>query len=520
MRVLFLSTLVAATALAATAGPTSLADAAMREDKAAVRTLLSQKSDVNAAQTDGSTALLWASHADNLEMVQMLLAAGANPKAGNRYGITPLSEACLNGSAAVILKLLESGADANAPHTEGETPLMTAARTGNPDAVKVLLDHGAQVNPAEAWRGQTALMWAAAENHAEVVKLLIARGANINARSSNFDYSSMKPKAGSISMNWPRGGFSALLFAAREGSMESLRLLLDAGADINLADPDGTTPLLISIINYHFDIAGLLLERGADIHPADIRGRTALYAAVDIHKPDVSTRPTTKVGDQLDSLAVIKMLLARGANPNSPLLKIIPPRGVLDGLDQAMGPGSTPFLRAARSSDVEVMKLLLEKGANPKMKTADDVNAVMLAAGISYRDGKTRGTEAESLEAIKLLLDLGVDLHAVSTKAGETAMHGAAGRGADLIVQFLADRGASVNVKDKQGRTPLDVTGGTGASVTGIRSPHESTAQLLSKLGGKSGGPLVVEPRPAETVVDFPKIPRITSEPKPPASQQ
>jgi len=232
--------------------------------------------------------------ADDAETVDLLLHAGANPKAGNRYGITPLSEACLNGSAAVIEMLLKAGADPNAPHTEGETPLMTAARTGNPDAVKVLLDHGAQVNPAEAWRGQTALMWAAAENHPQVVKLLIASGANLDARSANFDYSSMKAKAGSVAMNWPRGGFSALLFAAREGAMESVRLLLDAGADINLADPDGTTPLLISIINYHFDIAGLLLDRGAIFNYGDIRGRTPLYAAVDQLCPCALTSAFTK----------------------------------------------------------------------------------------------------------------------------------------------------------------------------------------------------------------------------------
>ncbi len=237
-----------------------------RDDKAAVQTLLSQKADVNATQADGPAALLWASHADNVELVDMLPAAGANPKTGNRYGITPLSEACVNGSASVIEKLLRAGADPNAPHTEGETPLMTAARTGNPDAVKVLLDHGAKVNTAEAWRGQTALMWAAAENHAGVTGLPIARRASIDARSSNFSTTdTMKVKPGSIGMNWPRGGFTPLLFAAREGALDAMRALLDAAPIFNLADPDGTTPLLISI-NYHFDAAGLLIDRGADLN--------------------------------------------------------------------------------------------------------------------------------------------------------------------------------------------------------------------------------------------------------------
>jgi uncharacterized protein len=510
--------LIATAAFAAPTGPASLADAVQREDTGAVRSLLSQKADVNATQADGSTALLWASHNDNAELVDMLLAAGANPKTGNRYGITPLSEACLNGSASVIEKLLRAGADPNAPHTEGETPLMTASRSGNPEAVKVLLDHGAKVNTAEAWRGQTALMWAAAENHADVIKLLIARGASIDARSSDFDYSKMKVKPGSVGMNWPRGGFSPLLFAAREGALDAMRALLDAGADINLADPDGTTPLLISIINYHFDAAGLLIDRGADLNYADSHGRTPLYAAVDIHMPDISTRPPTKVEDKLDSLAVIKMLLTRGASPNPTLLKVIPARGVLDGADATMGLGSTPFLRAARSSDVEAMRVLLDKGADPKMKTADDVTAIMMSAGISYRDGKTRGTEAESIASIKMLLDLGLDINAVAPKTGETALHGAAGRGADQIVQFLADHGASLNVEDKQGRTAFDTANGVGASLGGVRSPHDSTAALLAKLGGTAGRPVAAPPTFAEpgTVI---KIPRIAAEPKP-ASQQ
>jgi ankyrin repeat protein len=520
MRGLFLGALLSVAAMVgAPTGPVSLADAAMHEDKAAVRALLSQKSDVNATQADGSTALLWAAHSDDAETVELLLAAGANPKAANRYGITPLSEACVNGNPVIIEKLLKAGADPNAPHAEGETPLMTAARTGNPEAVRMLLDHGAKVNPAEAWRGQTALMWAAAENHPEVIKLLIARGASIDARSSNFDYNSMKPKAGSVGMNWPRGGFSALMFAAREGALDSVRVLLDAGADINLADPDGSTPLLVSVVNYHFDVAGLLIERGADLNYADIRGRTPLYAAVDMHSPDVSTRPPTKVEDKLDSLAVIKMLLARGASPNAQLIKTIAPRGVLDGADGTMGPGSTPFLRAARSSDVEVMRILLEKGANPKMKTADDVTAAMMSAGISYRDGKTRGTEAESVEALKMLLDLGIDVNAVSARSGETAMHGAAGRGADQIVQFLADHGAGVNAKDKQGRTPIDSASGVGAGAGGVRSPHDSTVALLTTLGGKAGAPIVAAPNLPEEGAGFPKIPRILAEPKPPAQQ-
>jgi ankyrin repeat protein len=479
----------AAAGFAANIGPSALADAAMREDKAAVQALIQEHADVNASQVDGTTALHWAAHNDDAEAIELLLKAGAKARVTNRYGITPLSEACLNGDAAIIEKLIKAGADPNAPHAEGETPLMTAARTGNPDAVKVLLDHGARVNTTESWRGQSALMWASAENHPEAAKLLIARGADIDAHSGVFDYSGMKAKAGSIGMNWPRGGFTPLLFAAREGAVDTVRVLLDAGANINLPDPDGSTPLLLAIINFHYDIAGVLLDRGADVNAADSKGRTPLYAAVDMQDLDVSTRPPTKVADKRTSLDIIKSLLEHGASPNAELIKVIPPRGVLDGADGTMGVGSTPFLRAARASDVEVMKLLLAKGANPKMTTQDDVSALMLAAGISWRDGKTRGAEKDSVEAIRLCLDLGLDINAASARGGETAMHGAAGRGADLIVQFLADHGANVDAKDKQGRTPIDTANGVGAGVGGVRSPHDSTVALLAKLGGHAGQP-------------------------------
>ncbi|MBV9506634.1 MAG: ankyrin repeat domain-containing protein [Acidobacteriia bacterium] len=478
---------VAASAAEAPSLPinSGVADAAMSQDKAAMLALITGHKDVNAPQADGSTALLWAAHWNDLESAELLLKAGADSKAANRYGITPLSEACSNGNPAMVKRLLEAGADPGVKHGDGETALMTAARAGNPEVVNLLLAHGAEVNPKETWRGQTALMWAAAEGHREVVATLLEHGADVNAKSEVFDFTGLKPKAGSVPMNFPRGGFTALLFAARQGDLESARLLVEHGADVNLGDPDGTTPLIVAIINLHYDLAGFLLNHGADPNAADGKGRTPLYAAVDMHTMDITTRPTPKIPDKLDSAAVARLLLEKGANPNARLLKFIPPRGVLDGPDMTMGEGATPFIRAAHSGDVALMRLLMEHGADPKITTKAGTTALAAAAGVGWRDGKTRGSEAEVIEALKICLDQGIDINAADDK-GETAMHGAASRGGDAIIQFLADHGAKTDLKDSKGRTPLDVAMGVGAEVGGVRAPHDSTIGLLKNLMAKN----------------------------------
>ncbi|MEP7353408.1 MAG: ankyrin repeat domain-containing protein [Acidobacteriota bacterium] len=522
--VLVLAPALTRPAQAATNGSSSaMADAAAREDWKTVRQMLAQKADVNAPQVDGATALHWAAHYDDLAAVKDLLAAGANAKTANRYGVTPLTEACVNGDEDVIALLLKAGADPNAPQGEGETPLMTASKTGNPAAIKLLLDSGAQINTTEPWRGQTALMWAAAEGHADAVKLLIAKGATVDAKSKVFDFTGLKPKPGSVGMNFPRGGFTPLLFAARDGQTEVLKILIAAGADVNLPDPDGTSALLMAVINFHFDIAGYLLEHGADANASDSRGRAPLYAIVDMRDMDVTNRPSPKVDDVLNPVSLAKLLLEHKAAPDALLLKAITARAVLDGSDAVMGPGSTPFLRAAHSSDMEMMKLLLAHGANPKLTTKSGVNALMLAAGNGWRDGRTRGTEEESVAAIKFLMGLGLDIKAAASN-GDTALHGAAGRGADLVAQALVDLGAEINVQDKTGRTPHDVANAVGASLAGVRSPHESTVALLAKLGGvpgqtKAQAAAAPPPPPADAVNTF-KVLRIPAEPKPTSSNQ
>jgi uncharacterized protein len=505
-------------------GADSLADAIQRQDTAATRALLAQNADVNATLADGSTALLWAAHLGNAALVDLLLRASANPRTANRYGIPPLLEACMNGDTAIIEALLKAGADPDTAQPEGETALMTASRTGNADAVKLLIDHGAHVNAKENWRGQTALMWAVAERHPAVVQLLIARGADVNARSRVFDYTGLMPKQGSVPMNYPRGSFTALLFAARQDDLESARALVNAKADVNLSDPDGTTPLIEAILNFHFDLAAFLLDHGADPNARDHNGRSPLYAAVDMHSLDTSTRPNPVPPDQLNSLDLIKALLAHGANPNARLTAFIPPRGPLDVADYTMGAGATPFLRAAKSDDLEVMRLLLDKGADPLIATDAKVTALMVAAGVGWRDGKSHGFEPDAIKAIELCLDRGADINA-GTDKGETALHGATMRGANTVISYLVSRGANVNAKNEKGRAAFtDIVQEFSAQVpasgtsTGGYYPSKPATLACNACSGSftatSSAPWVVITSVANGSIAFNVFSNISSSPR------
>jgi len=487
LAILLLSTSVALTGIAYSAGAgADAANAAESRDTDTLKALVKQRVDVNAAQPDGTTALHWAAHWNDAETVSLLLRAGANAKAANRYGATPLSEAVVSGNAAMIEALLNAGASPKTLTTEdGETVLMTASRSGNVDAVRILLDRGADVNAKENYKGQTALMWAAADHHPDVVKLLLAHGADWKVRS--IDRETKPPRLSAASSISPiaRGGFTALLFSAREGDIDSAKAMLDAGVDINYGDIDNSTALVVAIMNKQFSFAKFLVDRGADVNVVDAAGRTALYAIVDIRNEDWSTLPNRKAEDSLPSLDILKELLAHGANVDTALIRPLPGRSGMDSGDTSLGAGSTPLMRAARSGDAAAMRLLLAKGANAKLATKDGSTALMFAAGVGYRDKNTRGTEAEAVEAVKVALDAGLDLSTENTK-GETALHGAAGRGADLIVQFLADHGAKINTKTKQGLTPLDFAMGKSV-VAQLPVPHDSTVALLRKLGGLEG---------------------------------
>jgi uncharacterized protein len=463
-------------------------DAVKTGDRPAAITLLQQKADVNAAEPDGTTAIAWAVRQDDIDLVDRLIRAGADVKAANRYGVTPLSLACINGNALMIEKLLKAGADANAAGNEGETPLMTVAHSGNVDAAKVLLAHGAKVDAREDWHGETALMLAAAQRHPAMLKELLAHGADVNALSTVVKWErqvTAEPRD-----KWlPPGGFSALMFAAREGCVACLPVLADAGANLNQADPDGITPMVNSIINGHYDVARFLLDRGADPNLADKTGRAALYAAVDAHTMPYSNRPSPdESGNEISSLDLVKALVAKGGQVNTQLKTQQPYRTKVDrGNDSMLTTGTTPLVRAAKAGDAVVIALLLQQGADVKLATRNGITPTMAAAGLGSKeeDGVGRKkTEKEAIDSIELCLKAGDDINAVDSK-GQTALHGAAQKGWNQIVQYLADHGAKLDIKDKKGLTPLDAAlgleGGLGFDgATG--DVHESTAELLKQL--------------------------------------
>ncbi|PWU06632.1 MAG: hypothetical protein C5B51_11720 [Terriglobia bacterium] len=473
---------------AASGAELRLVDAVKSGDKAAAVSLLAEHADVNAAEPDGTTPLQWAVRQDDLELTDRLVRAGADVKAANRYGITALYLACVNGNPAMVARLLQAGADANAVSTEGETALMTAARAGHVEAARVLLDHGAKVDARESWHGETALMWATAQKHAAMMQELIARGADVNARS-NFEKWERQTTAEPREKWLPQGSLTPLLFAARQGCVECARLLVDSGADLNAADPEGVTPTIYAIINGHYDAAAYLVDRGANPNLADNTGRTALYAAVDFNTMPASNRPAPKVIDnEVSSLELVRKLLAKGANPNAQLKKQQPYRAKLDrGDDTMLTTGTTPLLRAAKAGDIEVMQALLARGADAKLSTRAGINPLMAAAGLGTKEEDTTGrhkTEAEAIEAIKLCLEAGLDINATDNR-GQTALHGAALKGFDQVIRFLADHGAKLDVKDRRGFTALDAAEGKagGVGFDGASAvPHESTAALLRKL--------------------------------------
>ena len=469
--VFLLGILISVTVSAAV--PVSLIEAVKAGDAQAVRAILKQRADVNASEADGMTALHWAVRANDMDTIQLLLRSGANAKAANRYGVTPLSLAATNGNAAMIEALIKSGADPNAALPEGETVLMTAARTGKPDAVKALVARGANVNAREKWQEETALMFAAAENNAAAVKVLVEAGADMNVHSKVWNFPEYKYETNGMAVfQLPRGGWTALMYAARQNAMDAAAMLADLKADLNATDPDGTTALQLAILNVHYDLAALLLKKGADPNVADNSGMTALYAAADMRSPaGMMTRPNPKLTDEIDAAEMIKILLEHGANPNARLKKpIIGRHNNLVG-DTSLGEGTTPLMRAAKTNDLAVMRLLLDSGADPTLTVKDRTTTAMMAS---------------SLEAVKLLVEHGVDVNAFNTN-GQTILHNAAARGANTIIQYVAEKGARLDKKDKQGRMPLDIASGAGGGRGRGGRGNESTAALLRDLTAKQG---------------------------------
>lgn len=472
-------------ALASAATAQVIVDAARTGNRQAVRAAIAKKVDVNAAAVDGTTALLVVADADDLETAQLLLTAGANPKAANRYGVAPITVAARNGNSALVDALVRAGADANTATPGGETVLMTAARSGNGAVVRALLARGANANAREAWFEQTALMWAASDNQAAVMRTLIEAGADVNARAKVLPGQPPRPRNSDTAFqaahsNFPKGGFTPLLFAAQYGAMDAVRALADAKADLNLADPDGITPMMMAIVNGHYDVAAELLRKGANVNAVDRSGRGALFFTVDMHSLEwLFSRPNPQPSGEMDSVALAKLLLESGANANARLTA----RGFIlhhnaSGNANLIG-GSTPLMKAATTSDVTMMRMLIEHGADPNITTQNHTTPMMAAAGLNWADISSLGTEAETIAAITLLIQHGADVNAFND-LGETALHGAAQRGADKVVQLLADRGARLDAKTRRGRTPLDEAMGQAAeNDPEVRSPERKSTQVL-----------------------------------------
>jgi len=489
--------------MAALADGSDVADAVMNQNQAALRALIEKKADVNVPQADGTTAIQWAVRQDDMQTVDVLLRAGANPSAANREGSTALYLACVNGNAAMVEKLLKAGVDANATFlSHGETALMEAARTGNTDSVKILLEHGAAVNAKETLRGTTAVMWAAEQDHADVVKLLVDHGADLSVRSI---VNEPKKRYGNSykGTEFHSGGLSALVLAAREGALDSLQALIAAKADVNQATGDGSTAMLVAIQNGHYDVAKYLLAHGADPNLANEKGWNPLYLAVKHRNIETGTIPVPNANQAFD---FVKQLLDKGANPN---LRLKANTEIRNGqratwLAEA---GATPFLRAALCGDVEVMKLLLAHGADPKIPTDDHTTPLMAAAGVGYSDGFIHDRSAEeTLDAMKLILERGANVNDVND-AGLTALHGAAHKASLGEIQFLVDHGADLAAKDKggsesskrfgqntEGLLPLDWAEGV---TVGVQSAiyHADAVQLITKLMKEKGIPIPTRTR-------------------------
>jgi len=447
--------------------------AAMKsQDAAAVRTLLKQRADVNAVDVDGTTALQWAAHWNDLDTVKALIAAGAKANVASRYGVTPLHEAASIGSAPIVNALLRAGATADATYGEGETPLMLAARSGNLETVKLLVEAGANVNTAERFRGQTALMLAAVENHAEIVQALVAAGAQVNARTAEYTFQNLTGGAGGIIHDRPQGGLNAMILAARQGSSDAAARLIAAGADLSTTEPQyGFTALQTAIFNGHYAFAKQMLEAGADANDG------SLYIVVEMRNlATYSNRPNPPdVSHGVSHMDVARLLLEKGADPNAPYIKTVPPRQAQGNIN--VPAGATPLYRAVRAVDFAAVQLLVDRGANPSLAIKDGSTPMMAAAGLGApRGGDEEVTEAgdrnDPIDVMKALIAKGADVNA-SNDAGMTPLHYAAARGSDRIIEFLASQGARFDAKNKQGRTPAELARG-------------KTAALLNKLAGAS----------------------------------
>jgi len=517
-RVLCASFVTLLAAVAAVAANDDLVNAAKEQDWPQVRTLVAKHAEVNSRSGDGSTALLWAVHWNDLPTAGLLIRSGADANTVNDLKMTPLSQACTNASDAMVDLLLQAGANPNTPIATGETPLMTCARTGNDDAVRRLLRRGADVNAVEPTQNQTALMWAAAERHPKILQTLIAAKADLQAHT--------------------KLGFTALHFAARFGDVESTKVLLDAGLDVNVrAQPErarqegptdaagavranvaraagagavelgvrdvtfpGSTPLFVATVRGYVPLALFLLDHGADPNVTDA-GFTPLFWAAGTWENGLANPvygfvdPIGGIPDRDDKLKLVRALLAHGANPNLQMTVRPPSFGGTGtgGYNDAVG--ATAFIVAANAADVEMMRILLAAGANPHLLTKTNSNALLAATGLNRGIGEIIDDEDRALEAVEFLLGLGVDPKVVTTY-NENALFGPGYRGWNRVLELLIEKGADVNIFNRAGVTPWLAASGFGDRLGGVLY-NKAGADILLKHGAdpKLGHPCQAQNR-------------------------
>jgi ankyrin repeat protein len=465
----------------------TLVDAAKAGDVTAVRALLEQGRKAGTAAADGTTALHWAAYRSDADMVDLLLRSGVDVKAANRYGATALSLACeTSASGQVVGQLLKAGADPNTAMPGGATVLMAAARTGNIDAVTLLVASGANVNATEPTRGQTALMWAAGEGHADVIKALVTAGADIRATSRAPAAAAQASGDSTYRRSVARiDVFTPYLMAVRANRLEAAAALLDAGVDVNETTPDGTSALVLAIHNAHFDMASFLLDRGADPNAAR-QGWTPLHQLLRVRSLNIGFFPHPEKLSRTSPVELATKLLDKGADVNARLTKPI-----TDGYRNFWNQmAATPILMAAKGADAEMMRLLLERGADPSLSNASGTTPLMAASGVEmFNPNEDSGTNEEALECVTIAVEAGGDVNQAN-KAGDTALHGAAWRGANDIIQLLVDKGARLDAKNRAGLTPLQIANGEEEGRVANVNIRPWSVELLVKLMKERGLPI------------------------------
>jgi uncharacterized protein len=487
-------------------GGSTLADRIKAGDRRAALAMIAQGADVNQTQPDGSTPLHWAVYRVDREVVGALLRKGARVRVVNRYGSSPIAEAARVANVEIVGMLLEAGADANAANEDGQTSLMLAARTGNVAVARLLVEHGADVNARERFHDQSAVMWAAAEGHADMVAFLVSKRADLTVRAKANDWPTQITDEPRVQYR-PTGGLTPLLYAARAGCLACVKTMLDAGADVDRPNPDGMTPMMMALDNGHPAVARHLLERGANPHTWDWWGRTALYIAVTMRGGQDGNAGRRSP----DSLGLITALLTAGVNPNAQLAFKEPSRGGRENRfrDDLLTTGATPLLRAAQTYDNEAVRLLLEHGALVDLPNASGVTPFMAAAGVGTRTaggvlgpGAPANVVALSLETMEILRKAGADVNARITdvtsltariartntltgRQGQTTLFFAAESGRTDVVKYLLEHGATIDVRDDAGKTPVDVAKGSGEGRSEVRS-REIVALLQRVATGRN----------------------------------